>query len=163
MPAMVNSDAVPKGVAYLHVPVKNTQGFLLVQRFYAPCLHTTVIDQRDLVKAAKTQVKDTQSDSITKHKCAGGFTYHAKHCMNSSKDNIIHGILIDDKCYTGALIPPDLSPSDANATPSTSSMLAMESNPEFALGYPQLSWSCQNPTAGRIGKATCVIPQASVP
>jgi len=51
---------------------------------------------------------------------------------SSNKDAIIHDILIDDKCYTGALIPPYLSPSDANATPSTSSVLAMESNPEFA-------------------------------
>jgi len=52
--------------------------------------------------------------------------------MNSSKDVIIHGILIDDKCYTGALIPPDLDPSDPKATPATSSILALESDPEFA-------------------------------
>jgi len=52
--------------------------------------------------------------------------------MNSSKDVIIHGILIDDKCYTGALIPPDLDPSDPKATPATSSFLAIESDPEFA-------------------------------
>jgi len=52
--------------------------------------------------------------------------------MNSSKDVIIHGILIDDKCYTGALIPPDLDLSDPKATPATSSVLAIESNPEFS-------------------------------
>ena len=78
------------------------------------------------------RVKEIESDSITKHKDAGTFTYHAKHRMNSSKDVIIHGILIDDKCYTGALIPPDLDPSDPNATPATSSVLAIESDPEFA-------------------------------
>jgi len=132
MPATVNSDAIPKGVGYLHIPAKNVQGYLPVQTFYTPYLRTTVIDERDLVRAAKIRVKDMQSDSITKHKDTGAFTYHAKHCMNSSKDVIIHGILIDDKCYTGALIPPDLSPLDANATPSTSSVLAMESNPNFA-------------------------------
>jgi len=75
-----------------------------------------------------------QSDSITKHKDTGTFTchWHAKHCMNTSKDVIVHGILIDHKCYTVALLPPDLSPSDPKATPGTSSILAMESNPEFS-------------------------------
>jgi len=77
-------------------------------------------------------VKDIESDSIAKHKDAGTFTYHAKHRMNSSKDVIIHGILIDDKCYAGALIPPDLDPSNRKAAPATSSILAIESDPEFA-------------------------------
>jgi len=77
-------------------------------------------------------VKDIESDSITKHKDAGAFTCHAKHRMSSSKDVVIHGILIDDKCYTGALIPPDMNPSDPKATPATSSVLAVESDPEFA-------------------------------
>jgi len=36
MPATVNSDAVPKGVGYLHVPAKNAQGYLSVQTFYTP-------------------------------------------------------------------------------------------------------------------------------
>jgi len=93
-----------------------------------------VIDERDLVKAAKTQGKDTQSGSITKHKDAGTFTCHVKYRKNSSNDVVIHGFLIDDKCYTGALISPDLSPTEANATPSTStsSILAIESDPEIA-------------------------------
>jgi len=132
MPATVRSDAVPKGVGYLHVPAKKAQGFLSVQTFYTPYLQTTVIGNRDLVKASNVRVKDIESDSITKHKDAGNFTYHAKHRMNSSKDVIIHGILINDKCYTGALIPPDLDPSDPKATPATSSVLAIESDPEFA-------------------------------
>jgi len=34
--------------------------------------------------------------------------------------------------YAGALVPPDLSPTDANATSSTSSILAMESDHKFA-------------------------------
>jgi len=132
MPATVGSDAVPKGFGYLHVPAKNTKGFLAVQTFYTPYLRTTVINERDLVKASSVRVKDIESDSITKHKDAGTFTYHAKHRMNSSKDVIIHGILIDDKCYTGALIPPDLDPSDPKATPATSSVLAIASDPEFS-------------------------------
>jgi len=106
MPATVDSDAVPKGIGYLHVPAKNAQGYLAVPTFYTPCLCTTVIDERDLVKAAKVNVKDIRSDSITKHKDAGTFTYHAKHRMKTSKDVIVHGVLIDDKCYTGALTPP---------------------------------------------------------
>mgnify|MGYP000608831893 CR=1 FL=1 len=138
MPATVNSDAVPNSVGYLHVPAKNAQGYLSVQTFYTPYLCTTVIDKRDLVKAAKTRVKDIESDSITKHKDAGTFTYHAKHCVNSSKDVIIHGILIDDKCYTGVLIPPDLDPSNPKVTPATSSILALESDPEFLSNVKKL-------------------------
>jgi len=132
LPATVGSDAVPKGMGYLHAPAKNSQGFLAVQTFCTPYLRTAVIDERDLVKASNVRVKDIKSDSITKHKDAGTFTYHAKHCMNSSKDVVIHGVLIDDKCYTGALIPPDLNPSDPKATQATSSNLALESDPEFA-------------------------------
>jgi len=38
MPATINSDAVPTGVGYLHVPAKNAQGHLPVQTFYTPSL-----------------------------------------------------------------------------------------------------------------------------
>jgi len=55
MPATVGSDAVPKGVGYLHVPAKNTKGFLTVQTFYTPHLQTTVINKRDLVKASNVR------------------------------------------------------------------------------------------------------------
>ena len=132
MPATVDSDAVPKGIGYLHVPSANAKGFLAVPTFYTPSLRTTVIDERDLVKAAKVRTKNIQSDSITKHKDAGTFTYHAKHRRKSSRDVIVHGILIHDKCYTGALIPPDLPPDDERATPNASSILAIERDPEFA-------------------------------
>jgi len=134
LPATVGSDAVPKGMGYLlaHVPAKNSKGFLAVQTFYTPYLRTTAIDEWDLVKASNVRVKDIESDSITKCKDAGTFACRAKHRMNSSKDVIVHSILIDDKCYTGALIPPDVDPSDPKATPATSSVLALESDPEFA-------------------------------
>jgi len=132
IPATVNSDAVPKGVGYCCVPAMNAQGFLPVQTFYIPSLCTALIDEMDLVKFAKMQVKDTQSDSITKHKDTNTFTCHAKHCKSSSKDVIAHGILIHNKCYTGALILPDLCPTDGNGIPSASSILAMERDPEFA-------------------------------
>jgi len=88
LPATVGSDAIPKGMGYLHAPAKNSQGFLAVQTFYTPYLRITVIDKRDLVKASNVRVKDIESDGITKHKDTGTFTYHAKHRMNSSKDVI---------------------------------------------------------------------------
>jgi len=132
LPAIVGSDAVPKGMGCPHAPAKNSKGFLAVQTFYTHCLRTAVIDERDLVKASSVRVKDIESDSITKCKDAGAFACRAKHRVNSSKDVIVHGILIDDKCYTGALIPPDMDPSDPKATPATSSVLALDSDPEFA-------------------------------
>ena len=63
-----------------------------IHRSPTPYLCTTVIDERDLVNAAKIRVKDIQSDSITKHKDAGTFTYHAKHCKSIGKDVIVHGV-----------------------------------------------------------------------
>jgi len=57
MPATADSDAIPKGVGYLHVPAKNAQGFLPVQTFYAPYLCTAVVNERDLVKAARYKSK----------------------------------------------------------------------------------------------------------
>jgi len=132
LPATVGSDAVPKGMGCLHVPTKNSKGFLAVQTFCTPCLRTAVIDERDLVKASDVRVKDIESDGITKCKDSGTFAYRAKRRVNSSKDVVIHGILVDDKCCTGALIPPDVDPSDPKATPATSSVLALESDPEFA-------------------------------
>jgi len=38
MPATVNSDAIPKGVGYLHVPAKTAKGFLAVRTFFTPYL-----------------------------------------------------------------------------------------------------------------------------
>ena len=52
MPATENSDAVPKGYGYLHVPAHNQQGHLAVRTFFHPALRTTVIDERDFVRAA---------------------------------------------------------------------------------------------------------------
>ena len=90
------------------------------------------ISQRDFIHAAKQRASDVVFESITKHCKAGTFTYHAKHRLKSSKDILVHGVLLQGKCDTHALIPPDLSPSSGMATASTSSTLSIESDPEFA-------------------------------
>ena len=133
MPATENSDAVPKGYGYLHVPAHNDQGYLAVRTFYHPSLRTTVIDERDFIRAAGHKNKDVESESIVKHNDAGTFTYRAKHRLKNSNDVIIHGVLSHGKCYTGALITPDVSVDSDKATVHNSSAKALESDPEFAL------------------------------
>lgn len=121
-----------EGVGCLHVPAANAKGFLPVPTFYTLSSRTTVIDESDLVKAAKVHTKDIRSNGITEHKDAGTFAHHAKHRKSYAKDIVVHGTLIHDKCYTGALIPPEILASDAHASPGTSSEFAMEQDPEFA-------------------------------
>eukprot|EP00980_Cylindrotheca_fusiformis_P025376 scaffold13535_cov117-Cylindrotheca_fusiformis.AAC.2 len=110
MPATVDSDAVPKGFGFLRVPAPNIQGFLDVRTFYdTPKLRTTVIDERDLLRAADLNPTVIESEHLTKHYDSGTFTYQAKHKSRNSFDVIIYGILQNGKCYTDILIPP---PSD---------------------------------------------------
>ena len=132
LPATVGSDAVPEGWGYLHVPAHNAAGFLAVRTFYHPSLRTTVIDERDLFRAAGHSASDIHSEKIHKYYDAGTFTYHATHKLKYTNDIIIHGILRDGKCYTNGLIPPDLDPSSPHATPATSSASALASDPDFA-------------------------------
>ena len=89
----------------MHVPADNAQGFLAVRCFYTPQLRTTVIDERDLIIAAGHKPQDIFGESILKYYEAGTFTYRATHKKVSSKDVVVHGILQNGKCYTGALIP----------------------------------------------------------
>ena len=131
LPATDNSDAVPQGYGYLHVPAHNVQGFLAVRTFYHPSLRTTVIDERDLIKAAGHKYADIASEQLQKYNSAGTFTYRATHKLKHSNDVIVHGILNSGKCYTNALIPPDLPRDSANATAHTSSTIAIEEDPEF--------------------------------
>lgn len=106
MPATVDSDAVPKGYGYLHVPARNTDGFLPVRTFYTPELRTTVIDERDLVRAAGHSPQDIRGEKIIKFYDSASFTYCASHKQKSSLDVVIHGVLRNGKCYTGVLFPP---------------------------------------------------------
>jgi hypothetical protein len=106
LPATVNSDCVPKGYGYLHVPANNVNRFLAVRAFYTPALRTTVIDERDLIQAAGHSPKDIESENIKKFYDAGTFTYHAAHKMKRSFDVVVHGVLRNGKCYTNELIPP---------------------------------------------------------
>ena len=128
LPATENSDAVPQGYGYLHVPAHNTQGFLAVRAFYHPKLRTTVIDERDLVKAAGHKVKDVASERIEKHYEAGTFTYRAKHKLKTTNDVVLHGVLMSGKCYTHALIPPDLPHGESLSA----SAKCAEDDPDFA-------------------------------
>jgi hypothetical protein len=77
-----------------------------VRAFFTPALRTTVIDERDLIRAAGHSPKDVESKNIKKFYDAGTFTYHATHKMKRSFDVVVHGVLRNGKCYTNELIPP---------------------------------------------------------
>jgi len=76
--------------------------------------------------------------------------------MNSSKDVIIHGILIDDKCYSGALIPltcgappdllTDLSRIFNSGIPAVCNISATEANFQAYYDYGNHSTVALEPT-----------------
>eukprot|EP00980_Cylindrotheca_fusiformis_P009852 scaffold2183_cov131-Cylindrotheca_fusiformis.AAC.1 len=106
MPATVDSDTVPKGFGYLRVPAPNILGYLDVHAFYTPKLRTTVIDERDLIRAAGLDITEIISENLTKQYESGTFTYQAIHKFDQSLNVTIHGVLQNGKSYTGVLIPP---------------------------------------------------------
>jgi len=132
-PAAEGSDITPQGVGYLHVPALNGRGHIAIRTFYHPQLRTTVIDERDFVRFTPgVKPADFSGDKIQKYNDAGTFTFHAVHRLRRSQDVIVHGLLRHGKCYTGPLIPPNLSREHPMATPSTSSAAAIAADPHFA-------------------------------
>lgn len=81
--------------------------------FYSPHLRTTVIDERDLIRAARHSPKDIHSETIYKHYGNKNFTYHAVHKKRRQYDVVLHGILHNGKLYTGELLPA-YSPAQAH-------------------------------------------------
>ena len=130
-PAKRNSTIVPEGVGYLHVPAINAYGHIAVRTFYSPALRTTVIDERDFLRFGGTKPEDFMGERIEKYCDAGTFTFHATHRRRKCQDVYVHGILRHGKCYTGALIPPNLDADHPKATPFTSSAVARSTDPDF--------------------------------
>ena len=129
-PATEGSDAVPKGVGYLHVPAACADGYIAVRTFYHPALRTTVIDERDFIKGLGYHKSDFRGELIEKHFLTGTFTYTCHH-INKPRNINVSGVLINDKCFTHELIAPTLPPDDPAATPLNSIPLAMADDPEF--------------------------------
>ena len=104
--ATEGSDALPVGCGFLHTPAHDSRGHLAVRTFYTPALQTTVIDERDFCKAAGFSLKEMKGDCLRKDFDTGICTYHAEHRLKRSNDVMVHGVVIDGKCHTDALIPP---------------------------------------------------------
>jgi len=129
MPATIDSDAVAKLlkdlVTYLSQQLMLKAAFSSM--FFALHCHLLLFLMKEtslrLRRCGSRIFNRTVSD-------AGTFTCHAKHCKNSGQDVNAHGVLIHDKCCTGAPITPDLMPLDSHVT-ETSSILAMEHDPGF--------------------------------
>ena len=105
----------PKVVAQGHlkdldgIDVSGLRSFVIVEhtdsyiRLLAACCAPNNGSSENLVVLTVTWNEQEQTMSVTKHKDAGTVSYHAKHRKTSSKDVVVHGILIHDKCYTGAV------------------------------------------------------------
>ena len=118
LPATDGSDAIPLGFGYLHVPASNSAGFLPVRTFYHPAIRTTVIDERDFIRAAGHKPCDIVSENILKFHNAGTFTYRAIHWLKNSLNVLVHGILESGKCYSAPLLLPyDADPSACPQSP----------------------------------------------
>jgi hypothetical protein len=84
------------------------------------------------MRHAGLKAEDFSGESIVKYYDAGTFTYHASHRKRKVQGVDVHGILRNGKCYTHALIPPNLDVDHPMATPATSSAPAIANDPEFA-------------------------------
>jgi hypothetical protein len=108
LPAMDGVDAIPKGYGYLHIPCNQMSGgYLPIRAFYHPALRTTVIDERDLLKASGLHTKDYTTELLTKNYDVGTWTYRCDHRLRCSRDIILSGPLVFGKAFTSALIPCD--------------------------------------------------------
>ena len=132
LPATNGSDTVPLGYGYLLVPSDTYDNYVAVRAFYHPSLRTTVIDERDFVKASGYNPSDFTGDTLHKDHDAGVFRFTAYHRLRANQNLTIHGILRHGKCYTLPLIPPDLPVDHPNASLSTSSAYAVANDADFA-------------------------------
>ena len=132
IPAVEGSDLVPEGVGYLHIPAATAEGHIPVKTFFHPNLQTTVVNEVDLLKADGNKPSDFSGERIEKFHDAGTCTFVASHRKRRSQDVMVHGILLHGKCYTGALIPPNLEASHPKASPKTSVESAIADDPDFA-------------------------------
>ena len=103
-PAFKRTEGTPEGYGYLHVPAHNSRGYLAVRTFYSPRLLTTVIDERDIIKAAGFSSNDIRGENLVKNYDYGVCTYQAEHKRKRNHDVIVHGVLMNGKCYTDVLI-----------------------------------------------------------
>ena len=119
LPATEGSDAVPLGLGFLHVPCDNGVGFLPIPTYYHPSLRATVIDERDIIRGAGFNPKGHEftTHSIIKHLDTETLSVVCTHHLRSTQDIIVHGVLLDGKCYTHPLIPPLLPVSHPHASP----------------------------------------------
>ena len=132
IPAVEGSELVPEGVGYLHIPAATAEGHIPVRTFFHPNLQTTVVNEVDLLKAGGNKPSDFSGERIEKFHDAGTCTFIASHRKRRSQDVMAHGILLHGKCYTGALIPPNLDASHPKASPKTSVESAIKDDPDFA-------------------------------
>ena len=132
MPATEDSDTVPLGIGYLHVPADNAVGYLKVHTFYHPTLHTRVIDEQDFIRSVGCSSNDYTGETLAKFADSGTFTYHCHHRRSKARGILIHGVLRYGKCYTNELIPPDLNDDHPKANLRNSIDKLASEDPEFA-------------------------------
>ena len=131
-PATHGSDVKPVGWGYAHVPADTVDGFIPVRMFHTPKLRTTVIDERDFVRAAGANPRKYTTQSIVKYPDTGKCTFHAEHHLRKNQDIKVYGVLVDGKCYTNALIPPTVDATHPDASPTNSIDVLKQDDSDFA-------------------------------
>lgn len=105
-PATDGSDATPVGFGYLHVPARNSRGYLAVRTVYSPVLRTTVINDLDISAAAGHKYRDMESAGIIWQFELQTCTYLARHRLKRSFDVVVEGIKREGKPFTDLLLLP---------------------------------------------------------
>lgn len=133
LPATVGSDAVPQGFGYLHVPADHPDGYLAVPTFYTPALRTTVIDERDFVRAASLSPSNITSTRLVCRYFDNTFTFHAFHRSDHSLDVVVHGYLRDHKAYTAPLLLPDSALPVIISNPERGALFPLDARPPLPI------------------------------
>ena len=128
--------ALPQGEGEIHVPGNNVLGYNAIRTFYTPAINSTLINDQDLYNSSidGAKNKDFAGLTLTEHRLGQTWTIVCHHKLRRSQDITIHGVMSDDrspKWYTQPLIYPDLHESHCDATIYTSSVFALQNDPDF--------------------------------
>ena len=136
-PIVRSNDFYPLGEGKLCVPAAVPDGYLAVRCFYSPHLSSTLISPRDILKTATCWNKDFSGQDMRYFYFADGnpnfgnsiLTCH--HCLHSSQNIVVEGVIIAGNSYTHPLIAPDLPLNHPGPNSYNSKEYAMKNDPDF--------------------------------
>ena len=135
--AVGSNNVYPLGEGKLRVPAAVPGGYLAIHCFYSSHLSSTLISPRDILKTAICWNKDFSRQDMRSFFFANGnlnlrnYILACHHCLRSSQDIVVEGVIIAGNSYTHPPIAPDLPLSHPGANSYNSRKYTMKHDPEF--------------------------------